>query len=74
MDVVALYPSIPHEYRLETLRQRLVKSEDLKLPVNDIVKMGKFALRITSLSLMGRLSSKLQKQQLVLNLLCHLHG
>ena len=34
-DVVALYPSIPHEDGLETLRERLVKSEDLKLPVND---------------------------------------
>ena len=29
-DVVALFPSIPREDGLETLRGRLVKSEDLK--------------------------------------------
>ena len=44
-DVVALYPSIPHEDGLETLRERLIKSEDLKLPVNDIVKMAEFVLK-----------------------------
>lgn len=36
MYVVALYRSIPHEGNLETLRERLVKSEGLKLFV-DIV-------------------------------------
>ena len=36
VDVVALYPSMPHEDGLETLGERRVKSEDLKLPVNDI--------------------------------------
>ena len=35
-NVVPLYPRMPHEDGLETLRERLVKSEDLKLPVNDI--------------------------------------
>ena len=44
-DVVVIYPSIKHEYRLETLRERLVKSEDLKLPVNDIVKIAEFVLK-----------------------------
>ena len=44
-DVVALYPSIPHEDGLETLRERLVKSEDLKLLVIDIVKMTEFVLK-----------------------------
>ena len=43
--VVALYPSIPHEDGLQTLRQRLIKSEDLKLPVNNIVKMAEFVLK-----------------------------
>ena len=43
--MVALYPSIPHEDGLEKLRERLVKSEDLKLPVNDIVKMAEFVLK-----------------------------
>ena len=43
--MVALYPSIPHEDGLETLRERLIKSEDLKLPVNDIVKTTEFVLK-----------------------------
>ena len=43
--MVALYPSIPHEDGLETLRERLVKSEDLKLLVIDIVKMTEFVLK-----------------------------
>ena len=40
VDVEALYPSISLEDGLETLRERLVKNEDLKLPFNDIVKMA----------------------------------
>ena len=43
-DVVALYPSMPHGDGLETLREKLFKSEDLKLPINDIVKMAEFVL------------------------------
>ena len=43
--MVALYPRIPHENGLETLRERLIKSEDLKLSVNDIVKMAEFVLK-----------------------------
>ena len=42
-DVVALYTSIPHEDGLEAIRKRL-KSEDLKLPVNDMLKMAEFVL------------------------------
>ena len=40
VDVEALYPSISLEDGLETLRERLVKNEDLKLPFKDIVKMA----------------------------------
>ena len=47
--MVALYPAIPHEDGLETLRERLVKSEDLKVPVNDIVKMTEFILKNNSI-------------------------
>ena len=43
--MVALFPSIPYEDGLETLRERLVKSEDLKLSVKDIVKMAEFVSR-----------------------------
>ena len=69
--MVALYPSIPLEDGLETLRERLVKSEDLKLPVNDIAKMAEFVLKNNIFEFNGKvkLRSKLLEQQLVLNLL-----
>ena len=44
-DMVALYLSISHEDCLETLRDRFIKSEDLKLTVSDIVKMVEFVLK-----------------------------
>ena len=44
-DLVTLYPSIPREDGLETLREGFVKGEDLQLPVNDIVKMAEFVLK-----------------------------
>ena len=40
-----LYPSISYDDGLKTLREKLVKSEDLKLRVNDIVKMTEFVLK-----------------------------
>ena len=42
--MAALYPSIPHEDELETLRKRLVESEDFQL-VNDIIKMAESGLK-----------------------------
>ena len=63
--MAALYPSIPHEDELETLRKRLVESEDFQL-VNDIVKMAESGLKNNILRLIGRLSSKWWEQQLVL--------
>ena len=45
VDMVALYLSISHEDGIERLRERLVKSEDFKLPVKDIVTMAEFVLK-----------------------------
>ena len=42
--MAALYSSIPHEDELETLRKRLVESEDFQL-VNDIIKMAESGLK-----------------------------
>ena len=44
-DGVALYPTIPHEDCLQTLSERLIKSEGHKLPVNDIVKLAELVLK-----------------------------
>ena len=44
-NVVALYPSTSYENGLEALREKLFKSEDLKLPVNDVDKMAEFVLK-----------------------------
>ena len=71
--VVAFYPSIPHEGNLETLRERLVKSEGLKLFV-DIVKTAEFVLNNKIIQFNGRLSSKFRKQQLILNFLHLMHA
>lgn len=44
-NVVALYPSMLHEDGLETLTERLVKSGNLKLLVNDIIKVAALVLK-----------------------------
>ena len=41
-DVVALYAVIQLGDTLETQRQKLFKREDVKLPLNNIVKMAEF--------------------------------
>ena len=43
--VTTFYPSISHDDGLKTPREKLVKSEDLKLRVNDIVKMTEYVLK-----------------------------
>ena len=53
VDVVAFYPSIPHENGLETLTERFVKSEDPQIPVNDVVKMVEFVLKNNILEFNG---------------------
>ena len=43
MDVVGLYPHIPHEEGLEALKKALDKS-DAELPVDDLVSLAKVVL------------------------------
>ena len=59
-DVVAPYPSVPHEHGLETLRERLAKSENLKLPCNDIVKMAEFVLKDGIFKFNGKLKYQVE--------------
>ena len=44
VNVVGLYPSIPHKAGLETLRRRLNKRESFEIPTEDIVQMAEFVL------------------------------
>ena len=44
-DVVGLYPSIPHNAGLETLRRRLNERETSEIPTNDIVQTAEFVLK-----------------------------
>ena len=53
-NVVALFSSIPHEDGLETLRERLVQSEVLKLPVNNIATMAEFVLKNNIFEINGK--------------------
>ena len=64
--VVALYPSILHEDGIETLRERPVKSEDLKLPasVNNIVKMTKFILKYNIFEFHGKVNLQISGKEI----------
>ena len=44
-DVVRLYPSIPHETRLQALKEVLERRKDKKISTNDLVKMLAFVLK-----------------------------
>ena len=71
-DVVVLYPIL----YLETLRERLFKSEDLKLPVNDIVKMAEFVLKNNIFEFNGKVKQQIAGAtiELILNLLPLMHA
>ena len=45
VDVVGLYPSIPHKAGLETLRRRLNERETSEIPTDDIVQVAEFVLK-----------------------------
>ena len=44
-DVVALYPSIPHDGGLEVFRKQYDKFKDKIVPTEDIIKMANFVLK-----------------------------
>ena len=43
-DVVGLYPSIPHDAGLKTLRKSLDNRENKKISTDDLTKMAEFVL------------------------------
>ena len=67
---MSLYPSIPHETGLKTLRKRLNEPAASKIPTEDILQMLEYVLKNLNffLNLMERLNNKNQEQQLVPNL------
>ena len=44
-DVVGLYPSIPHDAGLKTLKEALDKRENRKISTNDLLRMAEFFLK-----------------------------
>ena len=64
-NVVALFSSIPHEDGLETLRERLVQSEVLKLPVNNIATMAEFVLKNNILEINGKVKQQVSGTAIV---------
>ena len=44
-DAVVLYPSIPHEAGLQTLRETLDKQNEEGISIEDLVKMAEFVLK-----------------------------
>ena len=44
VDVVGLYPNIPHQAGLKALKEALKKRDIKKIPTEDLVKMTEFVL------------------------------
>ena len=44
-DVVGLYPNIPHEVGLKSLKKDLDRRREKKISTEDLVKMGEFVLK-----------------------------
>ena len=44
-DIVGLYPSIPHEAGLSTLREALDKRTCKEIPTENLIKMAEFVLK-----------------------------
>ena len=44
-DVVGLYPSIPHEAGLKTLKEALDKRKNRNIATNDLRRMAEFVLK-----------------------------
>ena len=45
MDVVGLYPSIPHELGLKVLEEALEKRKSNQISTDDLIKLAKFVLQ-----------------------------
>ena len=45
MDVVGLYPSIPHELGLKVLEEALEKRKSKQISTDDLIKLAKFVLQ-----------------------------
>ena len=71
IDVVGLYPSIPHDEGLEALRTALNSRENRSVSTDTLVELANLVLKIIFLSLMATFLSKLGGQLSVPNV--HLH-
>ena len=45
VDVVGLYPSIPHEAGLKALKKALDQRENRNIATNDLIRMAEFVLK-----------------------------
>ena len=45
VDVVGLYPSIPHEAGLKALKEARGKRENRNIATNDLIRMAEFVLK-----------------------------
>ena len=58
-DVVGLYPSIPHEVGLKTLKETLDKRENRNIATNDLIKMAEFVLKNNYFEFNGQVKQKI---------------
>ena len=67
-DVVGLYPGIPHEAGLSTLREALDKRTRKEIPTENLIKMAEFVLKNNFLSLIQMYINRFQVLPLGQNL------
>ena len=58
-DVVSLYPSIPHEAVLKTLRKALDNRENKQFPTENLLKMAEIVLKNNFFEFNGKVKKQL---------------
>ena len=59
VDVAGLYPSIPHDSGLETLKKVLDNRENKKISTDDLTKMAEFVLKNNYFELNGKVKNQI---------------
>ena len=70
-DVVGLYPSIPHEVGLRTLREALNKRDEKTIPTEKLLKMAEFVLKNNYFEFGNKIKQQISGTKLGLNLSHH---
>ena len=59
VDVVGLYPSIPHEAGLKVLKKALDQRENRNIATNDLIRMAEFVLKNNYFEINGQVKQQI---------------